>query len=260
MPVKKLRHLMTPASHLMYLAWRFTSVTSDLTVFLKGGEKLRLRRPPSTDLNIAYEVFAKEVYRGPQPPDRSSVRRIVDLGANVGLSVLYWATHYPGARIEAYEPHPVNLARLEAHLTMNRIASRVTVHSAAVGISPATAWLSDEGGSSRLGDRGGNGFSVPVVDFFESVGSGTIDLLKIDIEGGEYAIFMDQRFSRLDVRSIAFEWHNFPPHPDAEQQIFSRLNQLGWTTARGVPGPWDQGDVGIGYAFKPSGSAITSIP
>jgi FkbM family methyltransferase len=254
---KKLRHFMTPASHLMYLAWRFKPVTPDITVFLKSGEKLRLRRHPSTDLNIAYEVFAKEIYRGPQMPERSSVRRIVDLGANVGLSVLYWAGRYPAARIDAYEPHPVNLARLDAHLKMNRIGSRVAIHPAAVGTSTGKAWLSDEGGSSRLCDCGGNRFSVAVVDFFESIGPGTIDLLKMDIEGSEYAIFMDQRFSRLDIRSIAFEWHNFSPHLDADEQIFRRLNQLGWHTTRGVPGPWDRGDVGIGYADKPSGSVIT---
>jgi FkbM family methyltransferase len=246
----KLRHLMTLACHLRYLAWRVAPITPSITISLKSGEKLCLHRHPSTDLGIAYEVFAKQIYRGPRPPNPGSVKRIVDLGANVGISVLYWAASYPAARIEAYEPHPANLARLEAHLSMNRINSRVAVFPLAVGTSMGTAWLTDEQGSSRICNSCANGLSVRVVDFFETVGADTVDLLKMDIEGSEYAIFMDERFSKLDVRSIAFEWHNYPPHLDADRQIFCRLRQLGWQTCRGAPNPHEDGKEGIGYAYR----------
>ena len=246
----KLRHLMTPACHLRYLAWRVAPITPSIAISLKSGEKFCLRRQPSTDLGIAYEVFAKEIYRGPQSPNLGSVKRVVDLGANVGISVVYWAACYPAAQIEAYEPHPANLARLKAHLTMNRISSRVAVYPVAVGTSAGTAWLTDQQGSSRICNSSENGLRVRVVDFFESVGADTIDLLKMDIEGSEYAIIMDERFSRLDVRSIAFEWHNYPPRLDADRQIFSRLRQLGWQTVRAAPSPYDQGKLGIGYAYR----------
>jgi hypothetical protein len=89
-----------------------------------------------------------------------------------------------------------------------------------------------------------------MVDFFETVGTGRIDLLKMDIEGTEYAIFMDERFSRLDLGAIAFEWHNYPPHSDADAQIFRRLAQLGWHTARGPESADQGGKVGIGYAYR----------
>jgi FkbM family methyltransferase len=174
----------------------------------------------------------------------------VDLGSNTGISVVYWAWRYPSAQIDAFEPHPVHLAMLEAHLQLNRIGSRVAVHPVAVGTSAGTARLTDEQGSSRIESSITDGFSVPVVDFFEAVGGKRIDLLKMDIEGAEYDIFMDQRFAELDLGSIAFEWHSYPPHPDADSQIFSRLEQLGWRTARGPESADRRGKVGIGYAYR----------
>ena len=250
MRAPKLRFLMTPASHLRYLAWRTAPLSPSIIVALKSGEKLCLRRLPSTDPGVAHEVFARDLYRGPRAPEPGSVKRIVDLGANVGISVVYWAHRNPAAQIDAYEPHPVHLARLEAHLKMNRIGSRVVVHPVAVGTAPGTAWLTDEQGSSRIDSSSANGFPVRMVDFFETAGAGRIDLLKMDIEGAEYAIFIDKRFSRLDLGSIAFEWHNYPPYSDADAQIFRRLAQLGWHTARGSESADQRGKVGIGYAYR----------
>jgi FkbM family methyltransferase len=250
MRAPKLRFLMTPASHLRYLAWRIAPITPTINVALKGGEQLCLRRPPSTDAGVAYEIFARNLYRGPRAPQQNSVRRIVDVGANVGISVVYWAHRYPAARVDAYEPHPFHLAMIEGHLKMNRIGSRVTVHPVAVGTSAGAAWLTDEQGSSRIENSGATGFSVRVVDFFETLGATRIDLLKMDIEGAEYAIFMDKRFSKVDLGSIAFEWHNYPPHLDADTQIFSRLRQLGWHTAYGPKSADRRGQVGIGYAYR----------
>ena len=38
--------------------------------------------------------------------------RVLDLGAHVGGFTLYALRRWPGASVEAYEPHPVNFARL----------------------------------------------------------------------------------------------------------------------------------------------------
>ena len=246
----KLRFLMTPASRLRYLAWRVAPISPTISVSLKGGEKLCLRRLPSTDSGIAWEVFAQNIYQGPHPPQPDAIKQIVDLGSNTGISVVYWAWRYPAAKIDAFEPHPVHLAMLDAHLKLNRIGSRVAVHPVAVGTLAGAARLTDEQGSSRIENSTTSGFSVRIVDFFETIGRKRIDLLKIDIEGAEYDIFMDPRFAELDLGSIAFEWHNYSPHQDANSQIFSRLERLGWHTACGPESADRRGKVGIGYAYR----------
>src|SRR6516165_5292425 len=45
--------------------------------------------------------------------------RIVDLGANVGYSCLWWANLCPNAEIEAFEPHPIHAELLRWHIRKN---------------------------------------------------------------------------------------------------------------------------------------------
>ena len=177
----------------------------------------------------------------------------MDLGSNTGISVVYWAWRYPAAKIDAPSiPHPVHLAMLDAHLKLNRIGSRVAVHPVAVGTSgPEAARLTDEQGSSRIEKLrllADSPYGLSISSRLSAAKE--IDLLKIDIEGAEYDIFMDPRFAELDLGSIAFEWHNYSPHQDANSQIFSRLERLGWHTACGPESADRRGQVGIGYAYR----------
>ena len=74
---------------------------------------------------------------------------------------------------------------------------------------------------------------MPLVDFFEDVGAAPFDLLKLDIEGGEYAILGDDRFARLKPRRIALEWHTRPEVPDGRGWCVERLKGLGYQVTDG---------------------------
>ena len=50
-----------------------------------------------------------------------------------------------------------------------------------------------------------------------------IDLLKIDIEGGEHALLEDVAFATLPVRVLVMEWHNTEEHPDSQTHVRERL-------------------------------------
>jgi hypothetical protein len=52
-----LRNLMTFSSRLRYLLWRALPICCCLTMKLRAEQKLVLRRPPASDLGVAYEVF-----------------------------------------------------------------------------------------------------------------------------------------------------------------------------------------------------------
>ena len=60
------------------------------------------------DVEIAHEVFVRKVYDPPAGVHLlpHSVRRVVDLGANIGCTCVLWLTRYPEARVEAFVPHP----------------------------------------------------------------------------------------------------------------------------------------------------------
>jgi len=231
----RLRDQLTSLSQLRYLAWRALPLGRPVTVKLRSGERLSLRPPPAEDLETAYEMFVAEVYRPPFPVRADTTLRIVDVGANCGHSLLFWARNYPRAHLIAFEPHPVHLAMLERNLTLNALTPRVSLHRAAAGASPGEIALLDaESRSSVVDATQGRTLRVPLVDFFETVGGEPIDLLKIDIEGGEYALLSDPRFARLRIRTLVMEWHRTRERPDGKAWCEQTLEALGYEVTPGI--------------------------
>jgi FkbM family methyltransferase len=229
--MKRLRDRMKNFSKVRYLLWRAVRAKGPITVELNTGEKLVLRQSPTDDLGIAYEVFMGEDYKPPQELDHSSVRWIVDLGANVGYTCVYWLANFPEAHVTAFEPHPTHVDLIRSNLEINGWSERVSLQPAAASTQSGELFLTDDGCRSRVVAHAGPArISVPRVDWFACVGDNPIDLLKIDIEGGEYDILADSRFASLHINAIVMEWHVTEDHPDGAEWCLSRLRQLGYST------------------------------
>ena len=197
------RDILRPLSRLRYAIWRLRKSRERLTIQLKSGLSLSVRPFSSTDYGVAYDIFFRHCYASPRALE--SVKNIVDLGSNVGYSCLFWCSQYPEAHITAFEPHPIHVEAIALNLSLNAFTSRVEVVPVAVEITSGSAHLSDAGSSSAINDRN-VGHLVPVVDLFATL-NGRIDILKIDIEGGEYLLLEDERFGALDVQVVVVEWH-----------------------------------------------------
>lgn len=125
---------------------------------------------------------------------------IVDGGANIGLSALYFGRIFPGCRLWCLEPDSANRALCRANLDANGLEQ--------VGVFGDALWS----GRARLSLRGdfrdGRSWSravgppdsssdtsgvqgIGVFELLERVGAGSLDLLKLDIEGAEEAVFAD---------------------------------------------------------------------
>jgi FkbM family methyltransferase len=164
------------------------------------------------DVVTAIECFCKQDYAAV-----SSARCVVDFGSNIGISVLYFLTHFPEARVYAYEPDPKNIERLRSNLTA--YADRYELDPAAVGTGNGRARF----GREPTGRYGGLGLDFPdqieveVRDANEILCKilaleGAIDLLKIDVEGQERAILLALSDTTLSgIRSIAVELSGTPP-------------------------------------------------
>ena len=77
-------------SGLLYTAWRAVPATHTITVRLTNGLLVTLRRPPAGDILLLREIFVEEVYRTrDHDSDGQNVERIIDVGSNVGYSVLW---------------------------------------------------------------------------------------------------------------------------------------------------------------------------
>lgn len=240
--MKRLRDRMTMWSRACYLLWRAGLLGESVTVNLWSGEVLILRASPLFELNAAYEIFVMDVYRCPKSLSPASVRHIVDVGSNVGYSLLYWKARYPAAVIDAFEPHPDHIEVLRRTIKLNGFDDRVTIHPVAAGTSNGISLLLSAGVASALVTRHGQHnkgchldcISVDVVDFFETVGGSQVDLLKLDCEGAEYPLLMDPRFEKLNVRNLVMEWHAGKDHPEAEYELIDRLRKLDWEVQSGT--------------------------
>jgi FkbM family methyltransferase len=226
---------LTPPSAMRYLAWRLGGKRGNTWLRLRSepefvGPEFALR-PSSVgnnDFDVAYEIFVHNYLRVPVriPPER--VKLIVDLGANVGMSCLYWLAVYWRAEVIAFEPDPSNAAQCRINLERNGLLRRATLHGVAAGVAPGRARISDTGTLSQMGTASSGGYEAEVVDIFALLLDCRIDILKIDINGGEYALLEDPRFGELDVRSIIMEWHERDDRPDGHAWCCERLKELGF--------------------------------
>ena len=225
------RDILTPVSRARYAVWRLLGGKRPINLELKSGLRLHVRSLATTDYDIAWQMFWRGDYESPIAlPD---VRNIVDLGANVGYSCLYWCQKYPQSHITAFEPHPVHVKAVHANLLQNGLVDRVKLVEAAAGVSERHSYLTDGRSSSAVTEQPA-AFQIRVLDIFrEKEHAGKIDIFKIDIEGGEYDILSDPRFAALDVRLLVVEWHNTPEYPDGKSWCLEKLHGLGYQTQIG---------------------------
>lgn len=224
---------------LRYFIWRLTGARNTFEGRFNNGPRISIRPATTDDFNTAYEIFRSGIYDTGLTP--ASVHRIVDLGANVGYSCLLWCWRFPAATVVAFEPHPLHLGILDWHLRVNGYSDRVQVIRAGAASAAGGAALTDQGYRSTVlkeparesvlpGPGTNSAIRIELVDFFDAVGDEPIDILKVDIEGSEYALLDDPRFDRLAprIRCIAMEWHARSASHYGGPWCIERLEKLGF--------------------------------
>jgi FkbM family methyltransferase len=137
------------------------------------------------DLLTINEVFCRQDY-----PVDSDARVIVDLGANIGISGLYFLTRNSGTRCYLFEPVPRNVERLRANLA--GLEDRFEIHEEAVAdrAGQLEFGVEDIGRYGGLGANTGQSITVTcrhINDVLAAIleKEERIDLVKIDTEGEE---------------------------------------------------------------------------
>lgn len=163
-------------------------------------------RVASTDPETYAQVLVEEQYR---PLLEGAPRVIVDAGANAGYTSAYFLSRLPEATVLAIEPFPDNAALCRRNLAP--YGDRARVIEAALWSGPGRLVIEGHGGHEwgvqvRLARPGEDG-EVDALGIAD-LGLERIDLLKIDIEGSEQALFAEGAPRWLDrVDTIAIELH-----------------------------------------------------
>jgi FkbM family methyltransferase len=161
------------------------------------------------DLQSIREVWLDEEYR--LPDEAAPFETLVDLGANIGLTSLWLAKKYGFRKLVAVEPSPENADIVRINLQNNGVNGIVIEAAAGPHDGTARFAASPESNQGRLSSDGDNGFNVSVVtmDSILRQGNidGAIDVLKLDIEGGEEDLVQANLQWLSRVRRIVAELH-----------------------------------------------------
>lgn len=160
---------------------------------------------------------------------------MIDCGGNIGLNVIAFKRRYPRAQVTTFEADPIIAATLRENIAALQL-SDVEVVSAAVGAQPGhTSFLPNGalGGHVISDELPGVAFqsaiSVPQVRLSECI-TRPVDVLKLDIEGSEYAVLADLCDSgRIDlVQRVICEVHAGPSTQPAFARLWAQLTRAGF--------------------------------
>ena len=142
---------------------------------------------------------------------------IIDIGAGLGDFTAYAAQRSPNGRVFAYEPFPESFALLQQNVALNKLRN-VEAEPYAVAAKPGSLALNVGAGeavqhsTTQAGTNTIEVLAITLQQIFDVRGLNRCDFLKMDIEGGEYAILQGMDVNLLKrVQRIALEYHDNTP-------------------------------------------------
>lgn len=158
-------------------------------------------------IGMVNEIFLKKNYMFNSDNDAPV---IIDCGANIGLSTIFFKQIYPKSKIICFEPDPKIFDMLKYNLEQFNY-SDIQLFNTAV-------WIRDEKLSFQTDNSWGgkiisneieNSININAIDLNKFLDQ-KVDFLKIDIEGAEYEVITNCKdLITKNVKNIFFEWHSF---------------------------------------------------
>lgn len=167
-------------------------------------------RKRDSDPEVFEQVFIDQQYHGVWR-ESDSPSWILDIGANIGLSALYFHNRFPEARILALEPSKANSKQLHRNtkdipaITPVEAALWSRVEPVVIKNPTSVAW------AFQVEQASAESTAVPgftIRHLMDTYGIDRIDLLKIDIEGAERFVFEADTSWLSNVRVMAVELHD----------------------------------------------------
>ncbi len=169
----------------------------------RGGVKIRYRLNKG-DIHSIREIWLEEDYRLPFKSPRGV---LLDLGANIGMTSVWLSKKYAFTKVIAVEPDPKNAALLRDNFQLNAINGQIL--QAAIGPYEGTACFqsSEISNLGRVSEEGSLVQMISVDAIFKKFSLTGIALMKIDIEGGEQALFDGPTGWLAHTDAIIMEFH-----------------------------------------------------
>ena len=169
------------------------------------------------------EIWEQEIYRFTA---RAAAPYIIDGGANIGVSVLYFKRTHPQSRIKAFEPDPQVFAALQNNVAAFGLEN-VELFPQALWSSTGQLHFQSEGADAgKIAEQGRGAISIPSLRLRDLLFE-TVDFLKLDIEGAETQVLADCADVLHHVERLFVEYHSFADQPQTIGQVFDILIKSG---------------------------------
>jgi FkbM family methyltransferase len=179
---------------------------------------------PLEAYNEYKDIFMKGIYdaklSSPSP-------KIIDAGAYIGLSTIYFLQRYPNCDLTLFECDPEIIKKLKCNVPeIERGEVKLEPFALAADHHQAIFYRSGDDAGSMV-QQHGDGFPVecrPLSDYLET----KIDLLKMNIEGAEMDVLAACGKKLRQVKEMIIEFHSFTGHPQRLDELLKTLRDQGF--------------------------------
>jgi FkbM family methyltransferase len=183
------------------------------------------------DFSSFREVLMGRAYASPWP--LTDVASVLDLGANTGSALCYFAYATPATRMIAVEANPLLIPRLRRTASTLPVAVDVRHVAVASERKESISFVLDANHRhGRIGADGDAVVNVPcssLTALLDSSGASPPDVLKMDIEGAEHALMAGEPEAFAAFRYVFAELHG---SRQARERFSERLEGLGFEVSR----------------------------
>ena len=171
------------------------------------------------------QIFDEQIYRFKADKEQPF---ILDCGANIGLSVIYFKRLYPRSVITAFEADKNIFKILKTNIENFGYNDVELVNRAVWNSETELNFTSDGADGGRLSIPNDKPNHVVKTVRLRNYLDHRIDFLKLDIEGAETMVLEDCADSLQNVETLFVEYHSFDREPQSLNVLVDVLAQAGF--------------------------------
>jgi FkbM family methyltransferase len=177
-------------------------------------------------LSLNHELFGREIYKFKSEKHEPVV---IDCGANIGLSIIFFKKLFPKARVIAFEPDKKIFEYLEFNVKSFQFDNVELINKGLWEKETTLKFFSEGADAGRIAQENDkNIVEIQTVKLSNYLKKTEIDFLKIDIEGAETEVLIESQEWLKNVRNIFIEYHSFSTQKQTLSTILNILETNGF--------------------------------
>jgi FkbM family methyltransferase len=192
------------------------------------GKKIKIVDIDSFEFNKK-EIFDQQIYKFNSNKEEPY---IIDCGANIGLSIIYFKELFPKAKIIGFEPDAKIFNKLLHNIGSFNLTNVELVEKACWNEETTLQFYSEGADGGRVAkdlDKD-NLIEVKTIRLRNLLNS-EVDFLKIDIEGAEFLVLEDCKDLLRNVKNLFVEYHSFLHEEQRLDNLLALIKNAGFRYA-----------------------------